>query len=114
MRIKFKTDLSFIEIMIITVVLVIISVMAVPAIKKARETSQAMAISKNLRLLASSAHEYFEEHGVNNVTQSELVGPNKNIEKIESVAGEEYPLILRQGDGLEVVTNSGIRVSITF
>lgn len=71
-------------------------------------------VLNNLRQLSSAADQYFLEHGVNEVTYDQLVGPEKEkyIKQIVPVDGEDYRSIrFVQGKPLEVRTRQGFVVS---
>ena len=106
--------LTIVEVIIVFVIIILLTVMTVPAFQKVRETSQKQAISSNLRLLAKSANEYFEEYGVKAVHQNKLVGPGKYIEELFPLDGEVYPRIIIQGTTLKVTTKSNLEVTVSF
>jgi type IV pilus assembly protein PilA len=84
--------------------------MAIPAFQKVRANSQDKAIENNLRQLASAAEQFYLENGVETTTYDQLVGPDKYIRELESIAGEDYrevqfksgePLVVHASDGRE-------------
>jgi type IV pilus assembly protein PilA len=85
-----------------------LSAMAIPAFQKVRASSQEKAVLNNLRQLSAAADQYYLENGVSSVTFDQLVGPDRYIKRIPSVAGEDYrqlrfslgePLQVRLPDG---------------
>lgn len=80
--------------------------MAIPAFQKVRQTSQEKAVENNLRQYASAAQQYMLDEGVNEVTYGDIVGPDKYILQLESVAGESYEDI--------VVTDDTWDISVTL
>lgn len=109
-----KGKFAFAEIIIVAVIVILLAVMAAPAFQKVRETSQKQAIATNLRLLAASANEYFEEHAVTIVHQNKLVGPGKYIEELVPIDDEVYPRVLIQGTTLKVTTSSELEVAVAL
>lgn len=84
--------------------------MAIPAFQKVRTNSQQSMINNNLRQLAAAAEQFYLENGVETTTYDQLVGPDKYIREMKSVAGEDYrsirfklgdPLVVRTADGRE-------------
>ena len=106
--------LAIAEVIIVSVLIILLTFMAVPAFQKVRETSQKKAILSNLRLLAKGASEYFEEHGVMAVHQNKLIGPGKYIEELVPLDGEVYPRIIIQGTTFKVTTKSNLEVTVSF
>jgi len=77
--------------------------MAIPAFQKVRANSQAMAITNNLRMLAAAADQHYLEKRVNTATYDDLVGPDKYVKAVVSVAGEDYrQIVFAQGRRLTV------------
>lgn len=69
--------------------------MAVPAFKKVRDTAREVAVQNNLRQLSCAADEYFIETGETLVRYGDLVGPDKPVKELKSVAGEDYQTVFR-------------------
>lgn len=91
--------------------------MAIPAFEKVRETSREKAIVNNLRQIASAADQYMLETGNNTVNVgADLIGPDKYIRSIESVAGETYDDIeLKAGfTSISVVTEGGEIITFEY
>jgi len=97
-----KTDVAMI--MVYNPVTVgLMAAMAIPAFEKVRQTSQAMAVQNNLRMLSAAADQYYLEHGVSTATYADLVGPGKLIKAITPVAGEDYSrIVTRLGNPIVV------------
>jgi hypothetical protein len=71
------------------------------------------AVLNNLRQIGAAADQYYLEHGKNNTTLEELVGPEKYIKALNPVDGEDYgTLELKQGKELKVTTASGVTVAL--
>jgi type IV pilus assembly protein PilA len=86
----------------------IVAAMAVPAFQKVRSSSQEKAVLNNLRQLAAAADQYYLEHGVTTATYTDLVGPDKYVKTVTSVAGENYHLLRFQaGRPLQVRLSDG-------
>ncbi len=87
--------------------------MAIPAFQKVRDSSQEKAVRNNLRQLAAAADQYFLEKGVTTATYEDLVGQEKYIKALRSVAGEDYTrLTFKQGEPIEITLPSGKTVQI--
>jgi len=77
------------------------------------------AIRSNLRTVAEAANKYYSDTRKKSVTVAELVGPDKPIKQLKSIAGENYDgLQLTQQEEivpekpyvLSVVTQTGVKV----
>lgn len=89
-------------------VVLVLLVVAIPAFRSTRERSQERAITNNLKQLSAASDQYFLEHGVATVPFGEIVGSNKYIRSLVSIAGESYDhLIIEQGKPITVVTKDG-------
>lgn len=82
--------------------------MAIPAFQKVRANSQEKVVLNNLRQLAAARDQYFLENAKTSCTYADLVGPDKYIREIKSVAGEDYTrLNFREGEALRVKMKTG-------
>jgi type IV pilus assembly protein PilA len=99
--------------MIVVVIIGLLAAMAIPAFQKVRATSQEKAITNNLRQVGSAAQQYFLEEGVTSVALGDLVGPDKYINQIETVASETYPPTITAG-ATSITTGGTPTVTYTF
>lgn len=91
--------------------LIILPAILIPAFKKVRDTSREKAILNNLRMISAAADQFFLENGVAEVELSQLVGSDKYIKSIISVAGEVYDgMSIQQGQAIHVVTKEGKKI----
>ncbi|WPJ98089.1 hypothetical protein SH580_10295 [Coraliomargarita algicola] len=90
------------------------SISALAAFRKVRETSIKKAILNNLRQLASAADQYFLEHGVTKVEASKLIGQNAYIKELKSVSDELYPEWIEQGRDIIADLPGEESISIDF
>jgi type IV pilus assembly protein PilA len=100
--------------MIVVVIIGLLAAMAIPAFQKVRATSQEKAIVNNLRQIGSAAQQYFLEEGVTSVNLTSLVGTDKWINQIETVASEVYPDSIDASSTSISVTNHTPVVTYTF
>ncbi len=78
------------------------------AFRSVARESQRKAIQNNFRQIVSAADQYFLDYGVTEVQVDELVGEDKYIRILESVAGESYDdLVIRLGKELTVEDERG-------
>jgi prepilin-type N-terminal cleavage/methylation domain len=109
---------TLVEIMIVVVIIGLLAAMAIPAFQKVRASSQQKAIVNNLRQLAGAAQQYYLEKGESTVAYSELVGTDKYIKTIQTVAGENYEaLTFNQSDTqltIEAPKLGGTTTIVTF
>ena len=104
---------TLVEIMIVVVIIGLLAMMAIPAFNKVRENSQDKTVMNNVRQLSSAADQYFLENGVTTCALSNLVGSDKYVKAINTVAGETYPANYTQGVTITVTGIAGAR-TITY
>lgn len=103
------------ELITVVIIIALLAAMAVPAYQKVRITSQNKAITKNLRMIAKFADQYFLQQGVDTVAVADLVGPDKPIQSLNVVAGETYPITVYSHDNQLVATGGALGdISIDF
>jgi type IV pilus assembly protein PilA len=112
-RQKSVRGFTLVEIMIVVVIIGLLAAMAVPAFQKVRESSQDKTVLNNARQLASAADQYFLERGVSTVAYDDLVGNNKYVKSLSTVANETYPTNFTQGVAITVDGVAGVR-TITY
>jgi type IV pilus assembly protein PilA len=110
---KSKKGFTLVEIMIVVVIIGLLAAMAIPAFQKVRSTSQEKAVTNNLRQISSAAQQYFLEQGATSVNLTDIVGTDKYINSIDSVATEAYPTQITVGD-TELSTTGTPAVTYTF
>ena len=99
--------------MIVVVIIGLLAMMAIPAFNKVRQNSQDKTVMNNVRQLSSAADQYFLENGVTTCALSNLVGSDKYVKAINTVAGEMYPANYTQGITITVTGIAGAR-TITY
>ncbi len=104
---------TLVEIMIVVVIIGLLAMMAIPAFNKVRQNSQDKTVMNNVRQLSSAADQYFLENGVTTCALSNLVGSDKYVKAINTVAGETYPANYTQGITITVTGIAGAR-TITY
>ena len=104
---------TLVEIMIVVVIIGLLAMMAIPAFNKVRQNSQDKTVMNNVRQLSSAADQYFLENGVTICALSNLVGSDKYVKAINTVAGETYPANYTQGITITVTGIAGAR-TITY
>ncbi|QXD23156.1 hypothetical protein F7C95_14630 [Opitutia bacterium ISCC 51] len=78
------------------------------AFRSVAHESQRKAIQCNFRQIVSAADQYFLDNGLTEVHVEDLVGEDKYIQVVESVAGESYDgLVIRLGKELTVEDERG-------
>jgi type IV pilus assembly protein PilA len=112
-RQKSVRGFTLVEIMIVVVIIGLLAAMAVPAFQKVRESSQDKTVLNNARQLASAADSYYLEYGVSTVSQTDLVGNNKYVKSLSTVAKETYPSNFTQGVAITVSGIAGVR-TVTY
>jgi type IV pilus assembly protein PilA len=88
---------TLVEIMIVVVIIGLLAAMAIPAFQKVRQASQDKTVLNNARQLSAAADQYYLENGVSTVASSNLVGSDKYVKAINTVASETYPTTYTQG-----------------
>ena len=104
---------TLVEIMIVVVIIGLLAMMAIPAFNKVRENSQDKTVMNNVRQLSAAADQYFLENGVTTCASSNLVGSDKYVKAINTVAGETYPANYTQGITITVTGIAGAR-TVTY
>jgi type IV pilus assembly protein PilA len=104
---------TLVEIMIVVVIIGLLAAMAIPAFQKVRQSSQDKAVLNNARQLSAGADQYFLENGVSSVASSDLVGADKYVKAVNTVAGEAYPAGFTQGQAITIGNVAGAR-TITY
>lgn len=112
-----KQGFTLVEIMIVVVIIGLLAAMAIPAFQKVRENSQNKAITNNLRQIASGAQQYFLEAGAASAPKAQVIGTDKYVRDIATVAGEDYDALFPITDTttqLTVTKTSGGTVTYSF
>jgi type IV pilus assembly protein PilA len=104
---------TLVEIMIVVVIIGLLAAMAIPAFQKVRSASQDKTVLNNARQLSAGADQYYLENGVSSVASSDLVGSDKYVKAVNTVAGETYPVGYTQGDPITILAVAGAR-TITY
>ena len=104
---------TLVEIMIVVVIIGLLAMMAIPAFNKVRDSSQDKTVSNNARQLSAAADQYFLENGVTTCASSNLVGSDKYVKAINTVAGETYPANFTQGITITISGIAGAR-TVTY
>lgn len=104
---------TLVEIMIVVVIIGLLAAMAIPAFQKVRQSSQDKAVLNNARQLSAAADQYFLENGVSTVARTSLVGSDKYVKAINTVAGEGYPDNYTQGTTITITGIAGVR-TVTY
>ena len=113
-KVKIRGSILFESITAVIIIALLVG-MIIPAYQKVQITTQSKAITKNLRIIARSANQYFLLQGVDSVVVADLVGPDGPIESLNVVAGETYPITVYSYDNQLVATGSALGdISIDF
>lgn len=97
--------LTFVEIMIVVVIIGMLAAIAVPAFQKARTSSQEKSGLNHARQLSTAADQKYLENGLISAASAGLGGTTNYAMAINSVAAETYPANYRQG---VTMTYSGV------
>ena len=104
---------TLVEIMIVVVIIGLLAAMAIPAFQKVRQSSQDKAVLNNARQLSAAADQYFLENGVSTVASTNLIGSDKYVKAVNTVAGEAYPAAFTQGVAITIGGIAGVR-TVTY
>jgi type IV pilus assembly protein PilA len=112
-QIKSSSGFTLVEIMIVVVIIGLLAAMAIPAFQKVRQSSQDKAVLNNARQLSAASDQYFLENGVSTVAVTNLVGSDKYVKAVNTVAGETYPANFTQGVTITISGIAGVR-TVTY
>ena len=90
-----------------------LSVLALQAFNRVRQSSQDKVVLCNVGMLAAAADQYYLENGVTSVAFPQLVGPTNYVKAINLVDRETYPARFTQGVTITVMGIAGAR-TITY
>jgi type IV pilus assembly protein PilA len=108
-----RKGFTLVEIMIVVVIIGLLAAMAIPAFQKVRVSSQDKAVLNNARQLAAGADQYYLENGVTTVAKTNLLGSDKYVKALNTVASESYPDNYTQGVTITVEAIAGAR-TVTY
>lgn len=112
-NIRSNKGFTLVEIMIVVVIIGLLAAMAIPAFQKVRSASQDKTVLNNARQLGSAADQYFLENGTSTVAIGDLVGSDKYVKVINTVANETYPADYTQGIPITIDNIAGAR-TVTY
>jgi type IV pilus assembly protein PilA len=112
-NIRSNKGFTLVEIMIVVVIIGLLAAMAIPAFQKVRSASQDKTVLNNARQLGSAADQYFLENGTSTALLGDLVGSDKYVKVINTVANESYPADYTQGIAITISNIAGAR-TVTY
>jgi type IV pilus assembly protein PilA len=109
---------TLLEIMVVTLIIGMLCVLAIPAFYMARQKSRDSVVSNNLRQIAAAAVQYMMEQGVSIVNETQLMGTSTTsyLHPIQTIVGEDYTgiVINNATSQIEVNEGDGTLISITY
>jgi type IV pilus assembly protein PilA len=112
-QLRSRQGFTLVEIMIVVVIIGLLAAMAIPAFQKVRQASQDKTVLNNARQLSAAADQYFLENGSSYANITNLVGSDKYVKAINTVAGETYPTDYTQGITITISGIAGAR-TVTY
>jgi type II secretory pathway pseudopilin PulG len=97
------------EIMIVVFIIGLLLAMVIPAFHKTQQLSQDKAVLNIARQLAAAADQYFLEYGATTVDRADLVGMDKYVKSLRTIANENYPSVFTQGVTITITGVGGVR-----
>jgi len=85
---------SLIEILIVLIIIALMAAMSLPVFAWMRNSAREKAVRENLRKLDVAAQQYYLEQGSDTAPYEALVGAEKYIGELKSVAGEDYSTLV--------------------
>jgi len=85
---------SLVEILIVLIIIALMAAMSLPIFAWIRNSAREKAVLENLRRLDVAAQQYYLEQGSDTAPYEALVGPEKYIQEIRVVAGEDYTTLV--------------------
>lgn len=96
--------------MVVVVIIGLLAAMAIPAFQRVHQVSQEKALLNNARQLSYASDQYFLEYGASTCAMSHLVGSDRYLKAINTLAGELYPANFTQGITITITNIAGSRV----